>query len=258
MATYYRSGDFEEAFGKGKTRRLDENGKEFQLFIHVVDLLNEGCFKSLLALSPGCPSPVPFIRRFGKGGSFYLKAEEREIDGFPDLFIVRDDIVCIIDHFRVDSSDRRNDRRNSGTEFMAILGEHGGERNSAEAAAKSGGTVFSPENLAHAIRSMLEQKASKLPRYTRIVRQYIKGSPSREVAEEDGAKPVELWLLIEDVSPQEHQFTEAGVAAIVDELDGYPGIAGVLYVNCGYEDKLPRGISDIRLAVQDSLAIIVD
>ena len=73
---------------------------------------------------------------------------------------------------------------------------------------------------------------------------------------EDGAKPIELWLLIEDVSPQEYQFTKAGVAAIVDELDEYPEITGVLYVNCGYEDKLPCGLSDIQLIVQDFLAII--
>lgn len=257
MTTYYKSGGFEETFGKGKTRRRNENGKEYQLFIHVVDLLNEECFKAPLRLSPDYPSPVPFIRRFGKGGSFYLKAEEEEIDGFPDLFIVRDGIVCIIDHFRVDSSARRSDRRNGGTEFMAILGESGGKRNQAEAVAKSRETAFSPENLARTIRIMLAQKASKLPRYMDVVRQYIEGSPSKEVAEEDGAKPIELWLLIEDVSPQEHQFTETGVAAIADKLDGYPGIAGVLYVNCGYEDKLPRGISDIRLVVQDPLAIIV-
>ena len=258
MTTYFKSGDFEETFGKDKTKRCDENGKEYQLFVHIVDLLNEECFKSPLRLSPDYPSPIPFIKRFGKGGSFYLKAEETKTNGFPDLFIVRDEVVCIIDHFRIDSSARRNDRRNAGTDFMAILGESNGKRNAAENAAKSEGMSFSPKNLALTTKIIFEQKASKLACYKAIIQQYIEDSPNKEIAKEDGAKPLELWFLIEDVSPQEHQFTEASVTAIAEELDRYPGVAGVLYVNCGYEDKLPRGLSDIRFVVQDSLAIIAD
>lgn len=258
MTTYFdseearREGKSTEVFGKGLTNREMKRGKEYQLFIHIVDMLTEDCFNGMSHEAAVHSGAAPFVRRFGKRDYFYLKPEEEGIDGFPDFFVDRENIICIVDHFCIDSSSRREHAGDNGTEYLSLLGRNRGNLLLAQRSEEYRRMVFSPDSLKKTVGMMMGKKSKKTRQYESAVKTYI-DRRGKEIAEIDNAKPMEIWLLVEDSSPEEERYSDIAIEQIRDKMDNYPNISGVIYAYCGYQNRLPHEISDIRFIVQDEI-----
>lgn len=234
------------------------NGKEYELLLRTIAEIGAAY------IHPGSPTPCVF----GSVDKDYLKHRflfqgkmligEKPPEGFPDCAIVTDQVIMIFDHFKIDASGAIISNRtgeNRGTLYQRFLGkwlsnEKDVDLNALEKGLVEKGIRFSPNNLISSLRSSFTRKAKKIQRYREAICQHISKTAPAHLAAIDLAKPREIWLLIEDISPTTNFKLIAGELA--DLLQNYPAVAGIVYVHNPLATVLPLTAKSVALVKNDS------
>ena len=162
---------------------------------------------------------------------------------------MNDNYVLCVEHFQINASEPRSNY-DSGDEYRAFLNKHRGlvEQGSygkLEILLDEEGIAFSTRNLVDSLLQSLKSKIPKIPLYKQAAREYIETGTSIASVQEDLAKRMEVWFLIEDVTPTtsaDSLFSSEDVLGVMDECDG---LEGFIYAHVPFVAKLPRFTHEI-------------
>ncbi len=159
---------------------------------------------------------------------------------------MNDNYVLCVEHFQINASEPRSNY-DSGDEYRAFLNKHRGlvEQGSygkLEILLDEEGIAFSTRNLVDSLLHSLKSKIPKIPLYKQAAREYIETGTSIASVQEDLAKRMEVWFLIEDVTPTtsaDSLFSSEDVLGVMDECDGLEGLSMPT-------SRLPPSCRDLR------------
>ena len=235
-----------------------ENGHEYEFFMRFINIFGEGIVcggnKPYMFgdIDPG------FVERRFFGAHPYLIPEQKAVNGFPDFFLLNDDAIVIIDHFKVDASmPFGKPAKPSGSEYMRFRSTRMPEAarsdsDELETALNSEGIVLSAGALAESIAAKFAEKAAKVDTYRERVREYIATGCDERIVADALSRPDEVWLMIEDVSPScGFGFIGRTLSALLEE---YPSIGGLLYISNPYPDVMFSSPEQVAIIANDEKA----
>ncbi len=229
------------------------NGEEYRLFGGVLALLQESVRKEKI---PNFFGDCKFGERFS-GAKPFLSRELAGIPNFPDCIFLNESYIICIDHFQINASTPRSNYKN-GDDYRAFLGRHHDllDQNcykTLESLLNEEGVVFSRNNLP---TSMMHALCSKLPKvllYKNAARQYIESGHNQRDIKEDLAKCMEVWFLVEDVSPTTF-FPSIFNDAVLSALENCQELEGLIYVHNSFPTQVPKDIEEVVFIHNDDNA----
>lgn len=241
-----------DKFGIDMILEPGANGEEYRLFGGILSLIYQSAREQ--KQHPYQFGSCNFYERFS-GAKPYLASEHREFPHFPDCLFVNDDYVLCIEHFQVNASEPRSDY-DCGDEYRAFLESHRDlvEQNSyeeLEALIEEEELVFSIHNLILSLLHSLESKAPKIPLYKQAAREYISTGVDESSVKEDLAKRMEVWFLVEDVTPSTAAESLFSNNEVLDAIKGIEELEGLIYVHTPFITKPPKTVGEIMLIHND-------
>lgn len=236
--TIYAHGGSETIYGPGQNTPTDKRGDEYKYFLWVLDLLRRGLEDPDPKIHCFNFTDPKFINdRFGPATTNHLIPEQARIDSFPDFVTVRDELILVFDHFKVDAAKHRIKKdRDLGSIYIEYIKKQKDKTvEEIQADIETGMLEFSTSNLFRNICSTFDDHACKTEKYDQAVIDYILDSPNQVIAHEDSCKPLEHWFLIEDVTPTSDLQTIERALNLMFEY--HPNIAGVIYTH----NPIPKG-----------------
>lgn len=239
-------------FNQDTTLNPSANGEEHRLFCVILDLVEKAMGAGH---TPPCFGDSDRLKHFFDGGLFLAREEQNE-DSFPDFLFINDSRVFCVEHTRINAS-RKLER--GGDEYSKFLGDNNElfdepfpER--LDQALKNEGIIFSKQQLRRNFLTALERKISKISKYKDVAREHIKNGSNRTAVEEDLNKPIEAWLLIEDISPATSFKSLFSCGEAIERLKAHPELNGVIFVHHGRITKAPENLDEVAFIFNEELA----
>ncbi|THG36317.1 hypothetical protein [Adlercreutzia caecimuris] len=116
------------------------------------------------------------------------------------------------------------------------------------------GVRFCKKNLEKSLLHVLGSKLPKVAKYKEAVYGYIASGNKSVVKEEDLKKPMEVWLLIEDVTPTTSFEAAFSNDQVLSALEACEELEGLIYIHHPYLTRAPQSVSDIVFIRNDSTA----
>ena len=252
----FTSNGKEAIFGVGSKSSPAKNSDEYEVYLAIIGLVNDavrnGKDKSFQGI--GNMAGRYLNRRFFDG-DYPIIQEHQEISGFPDLAVIRDDIVICLDHFFIDASEPiMRSGKNHGSSYMQFLGQQeSGVLSSTrllERQLDDSNIRFQAENLIMNLYTRLKDKNEKAPKYVSAVKKHIKATEGNKA--ENLNKPYEIWLLIVDITPTSiFPFADPKIIELFSSLTQ---INGVIYLHNPYPILCEDIINDLAFIRNDSVA----
>lgn len=182
---------------------------------------------------------------------------EKPIDNFPDFTLVKETLIIIMDHFRIDASPQlHKNGKSHGTSYQNLAGSMRLDNHSieeSESIISNQNCEFSSKNLALNLRRTFESKASKIPKYKKRIIDHIKDISEPNGAINDLRKPKEIWFVVEDVSPScGFSFIGAPIAIL---LEHNPEVDGLIYIHNPIPGQLTFSWNSVAIIRNDAAAL---
>lgn len=248
-----------EDFRPSTKRENPPRGNEYWLYMRTVNVLAH-----LFWSKAGNPITFGSIdSRFLEdrflGKNYHLMREQGGIEGFPDFAVVKDDLIVAFDHFKIDPSTLLGTAENShGTEYLRMLGIRKKEglaidADSMKAALAQEGIKLTIDNLAKNLGAKFNEKIAKFDSYESAIRDHIKSGHNEAFVEEDLAKPIETWLMIEEVSPTSGFVQIAETISML--LEQHPPARGLVYISNPDPTEMFSASDQVAIIANDKQAV---
>lgn len=252
---YVSKNEIVDSFNGSMRLTVNANGEEYRLFGSILDLVQKSIVDK--GVYPPFFGSCRFDERFS-GAMPYLAREHKEIKGFPDLIYINEEYVLCVDHVQINASEPRSNYEN-GDEYRAFLARHKEllekeQYDELEKCLDKEGIQFRRECLEGSLLHALNSKMRKVPKYKGAAYDYIASGDNLVARDEDLAKTMEVWLLIEDVTPTTSFEAAFSNDQVLSALEGCEELEGLIYVHHPYLTRAPQSISDFVLIHNDSTA----
>lgn len=229
------------------------NGEEYRLFGTIIDLLGKALQSGK---TPHCYGGCARLAQFFDG-ELYLAREQQNADNFPDCFLVNNSRIFCIEHTRINASKQLE---NGGDEYSRLIGNACGLfddpfPDNLNLTLKNVDIRFDKQQLQSSFLAALDRKILKLNKYIDAVRGYIGDSPNKVIAKEDQRKPIEAWLLIEDISPATSLDALFSNDEAVKRLKAHPELSGIIYIHHARITRALESLDEIAFIFNDELAL---
>ncbi|ACV21421.1 Uncharacterised protein [Slackia heliotrinireducens] len=252
---YISNNKVADTFNRDMQLNPNANGEEYRLFGALLELV-------LSSIKDKKAPPLTFGHcHFGErfsGNNLYLAKEDRSICNFPDCILINDKFVLCIDHFQINASNPRSGYE-KGDECRAFLSNHAElvkqERiKDLELLLESEGIEYRTHNLAQSLLHTLKKKLPKISLYSEAARQHIASGLDPDVVEADLSKTMEVWFLVEDVTPTTSFLSCFGNQKVLDALKSCERLAGLIYVHNPILTRPPNSIEEVAFIHNDDCA----
>lgn len=252
---YISKGEIVDSFNDNMRLTVNANGEEYRLFGSILDLVQKSVVNE--GVCPRFFGSCWFGERFS-GKMSYLTRECEKTDGFPDCVYINEKYVLCVDHTQINASEPRSNYENGDT-YRAFLANHRdllgeGRYEELERCLVEEEIRFCKKNLEKSLLHVLSSKLPKAAKYKEAVCRYIALGNNPVVKEEDLKKPMEVWLLIEDVTPTTSFEAAFSNDQVLSALEGCEELEGLIYVHHPYLTRAPQSINDIAFIHNDSAA----
>lgn len=220
-----------------------ENEREYQRLLRVFDTVkkaaNRGKFTSRHTVGIDNESVLE-DRFFGtRPGHMGIEQSIKRVhnDSAPDICIVRDNFVLVIDHFCFDCVKWSR----KGSPLQALLSDPSSQAKSFSSDElieflRGRGIRCSEKDHIDNLRQMIKTKLEKANGYFDAIDHYL--------TEKDRMKQKELWLFAEDALPTEG--IDLVVTEVIEQFAAHPRLAGVIYTRDSSPLVLSQNIDDVR------------